>query len=59
MRKILWVTVRRKDGVEYPNPLKLSELNLVNSLLNLEDVESIKIEKLVVGKERFEELFGS
>lgn len=52
MRKILWLTVRRKDGVEYPNPLKLSELHLVNSLLNLEDVESIKIEKLVVGKER-------
>ena len=59
MRKILWVTVRRKDGFEYYNPLKLSELHLVNSLLNLEDVESIKIEKLVVGKERFEELFGS
>lgn len=58
MRKILWVTVKQTDGFEYPNPLKLSELHLINTILNNSDVESVKVVKQEVTKERYKTLFN-
>lgn len=58
MRKILWVTVKQTDGFEYPNPLKLSELHLINDILNSSEVESVKVVKEEITNYRYKILFG-
>jgi len=56
--KYLFVTVTQKDGFQYPNPLKLSEVHLVNKILALPKTESIKIELMECDKAYYNQLFS-
>jgi len=57
MKKYLYVTVTRKDGFTYPNPLKLSEVSIINQILKLENVESVKVEVVECHKAHYNFLF--
>lgn len=58
MKKYLFVTVTKEDGFQYPNPLKLSEVHLINKILKLEGVESVKVELSECTKEYYSSIFG-
>jgi hypothetical protein len=57
MKTIIWTTVITEDGFQYPNPLKISEIHLINEILNTKGVESVKVEKIQVSEKRYLELF--
>ncbi len=58
MKKYLFVTVKRKDGFEYPNPLKISEVKIINEILRLDDVESVNVELSECTKEYYNTMFS-
>lgn len=57
-REYLFVTVKRADGSEYPNPLKLDEIHLIKSLLRLKHNVSLKVELAVCNASHYKYLFG-
>lgn len=58
MKTYLFVTVRRKDGKDYVNELKLSESHLINKILLLDGVKSVEVERVQCTKEYYSSLFG-
>jgi len=58
MKKYLFVTVTKEDGFQYPNPLKLSESNLIAKILELEDVESVNVVLSECTNKQYKLLFG-
>jgi hypothetical protein len=56
MKKFLNVTVNRNDGSVFQNHLKLSEVHLINQILN--ENKSILIFLDTCTKERFKIIFG-
>lgn len=58
MKTYLFVTVKRKDGKDYINELKLSESHLINKILLLDGVKSVEVERTQCTKEYYSSLFG-
>lgn len=59
MKKYLFVTVKRKDGFEYPNPLMLKESHIINKILQLPEVESVNVVLSECTKEEYNRMFGA
>lgn len=58
MKTYLFVTVKRTDGKDYVNELKLSESHLINKILLLDGVKSVEVERVQCTKEYYSSLFG-
>jgi len=57
-RQYLHVTVKRNDGLDYPNPLRLDEVHLIKALLrhpgNVEAIVTLE----TCTQKHYERLFG-
>lgn len=53
----LSVTVHKKDGSTYDNPLKLSEVHLIKKILKMDFVANVTVEITECDKYHFDMLF--
>lgn len=58
MKTYLFVLVRRKDGKDYVNELKLSESHLINKILLLEGVSKVEVERVKCTNDYYKQIFG-
>ena len=59
MKAYLYVIVKKFDGKDYINELKLSEAHLINKILLLEGVKSVEVKRCEISKERYKTIFGA